>query len=126
MRRKETTNVSTLHSISRYAERAAAQINHQYQWGNNVHNVEQEEIRVTYAERRNPYSNQERGYIHRVIGADSAEHSFCISPDYIVGGSEGFICDQMKARFSFFFSVLQSRKRAAEPIPKHTDHRRIA
>ena len=48
-------------SISCHAEQAAAQSNHQYQWEDQFHTIEQEKTGVAWAEINNPYSNQEHG-----------------------------------------------------------------
>ena len=55
-------------SISRDASHATAQNNHQYQWVDQFHAMEQEKTGVAQAESKNPYLNKERGPTFRAIG----------------------------------------------------------
>ena len=78
---------------------SAAQNNHQYQWEDPLHAMEQENIGVALAESKNPYLNQERGPTFRVIGEAQI---LCFAGLY-TGGSDGPTRDQVKASLFIYF-----------------------
>ena len=83
----------TWQSISRDAEQAVAHSNHQCQWEDQFHDIEQENKGVAQAESKNPYLNYERGTTFCVIGE---AQTLCFA-GLCTSRSDGLTHDQVKA-----------------------------